>query len=70
VLYDMRVGDPPYGGSTAQAVLGKIIQARAHGLDARAMGRSLTAGSADDADVPPLVLMKNFAEELRQRVPR
>jgi len=26
VLYEMLVGDPPYGGSTAQAVLGKIIQ--------------------------------------------
>jgi serine/threonine-protein kinase len=35
------------------------------------MGRSLTAaGSTDDADAPRLVLMKNFAEELRQRVPR
>jgi len=27
VLYEMLVGDPPYVGSTAQAVLGKIIQA-------------------------------------------
>jgi serine/threonine-protein kinase len=26
VLYEMLVGDPPYTGSTAQAVLGKIIQ--------------------------------------------
>jgi len=26
VLYEMLVGDPPYPGSTAQAVLGKIIQ--------------------------------------------
>lgn len=26
VLYEMLVGDPPYMGSTAQAVLGKIIQ--------------------------------------------
>ncbi|MDX1493379.1 MAG: protein kinase [Longimicrobiales bacterium] len=26
VLYEMLVGDPPYQGSTAQAVLGKIIQ--------------------------------------------
>jgi serine/threonine-protein kinase len=26
VLYEMLVGDPPYVGSTAQAVLGKIIQ--------------------------------------------
>jgi serine/threonine-protein kinase len=26
VLYEMLVGDPPYSGSTAQAVLGKIIQ--------------------------------------------
>ncbi len=26
VLFEMLVGDPPYGGSTAQAVLGKIIQ--------------------------------------------
>ena len=25
VLYEMLVGDPPYPGSTAQAVLGKII---------------------------------------------
>ena len=25
VLYEMLVGEPPYGGSTAQAVLGKII---------------------------------------------
>ena len=26
VLYEMLVGEPPYTGSTAQAVLGKIIQ--------------------------------------------
>jgi hypothetical protein len=26
VLYEMRVGEPPYPGSTAQAVLSKIIQ--------------------------------------------
>ena len=26
VLYEMLVGEPPYPGSTAQAVLGKIIQ--------------------------------------------
>ena len=26
VLYEMRVGEPPYPGNTAQAVLGKIIQ--------------------------------------------
>ena len=25
VLYEMLVGDPPYAGNTAQAVLGKII---------------------------------------------
>jgi len=29
VLYEMLVGDPPYMGSTAQAVLGKIIQGTA-----------------------------------------
>jgi hypothetical protein len=34
------------------------------------MGRSLAAASADDANAPRLVLVKNFAEELRQRVPR
>ncbi len=28
VLYEMLVGDPPYQGSTAQAVLGKILQGR------------------------------------------
>ena len=28
VLYEMLVGDPPYTGSTAQAILGKIIQAQ------------------------------------------
>ncbi len=26
VLYEMLIGEPPYTGSTAQAVLGKIIQ--------------------------------------------
>ena len=26
VLYEMLIGDPPYGGSTAQAVLGKILR--------------------------------------------
>ncbi len=26
VLYEMLVGEPPYPGTTAQAVLGKIIQ--------------------------------------------
>jgi serine/threonine-protein kinase len=35
------------------------------------MGRSLAAaGVADDADAPRLTLVKNFAEELRRRVPR
>ena len=28
VLYEMLVGEPPYTGSTAQAILGKIIQAK------------------------------------------
>ncbi len=28
VLYEMLIGEPPYPGSTAQAVLGKIIQAQ------------------------------------------
>ena len=28
VLYEMLVGDPPYMGSTAQAILGKIIQGK------------------------------------------
>ena len=28
VLYEMLVGEPPYGGSTAQAVLGKIISGK------------------------------------------
>jgi len=28
VLYEMLVGDPPYTGSTAQAILGKIIQGK------------------------------------------
>jgi serine/threonine-protein kinase len=28
VLYEMLVGEPPYTGSTAQAILGKIIQAQ------------------------------------------
>ena len=28
VLYEMLIGDPPYTGSTAQAILGKIIQGK------------------------------------------
>ena len=28
VLYEMLVGEPPYTGSNAQAILGKIIQGR------------------------------------------
>jgi serine/threonine protein kinase len=35
VLYEMLTGDPPYVGSTAQAVLGKIIQGVTTGPDVR-----------------------------------
>jgi serine/threonine-protein kinase len=28
VLYEMLVGEPPYGGSTQHAILGKVVQAR------------------------------------------
>jgi serine/threonine-protein kinase len=41
VLYEMLVGDPPYVGSTAQAVLGKIIQGEP--VSATAIRRSITA---------------------------
>jgi hypothetical protein len=43
VLYEMLVGDPPYVGSTAQAVLGKII-----------LGK-LASASEERASVPPNV---------------
>ncbi len=41
VLYEMLVGDPPYTGSTAQAILGKIIQAKP--VSATAERRSVPA---------------------------
>ncbi len=43
VLYEMLVGDPPYTGSTAQAILGKIIQGK------------LASATEERATVPPNV---------------
>ena len=62
VLYETLVGEPPYPGTTAQAVLGKIIAGKPVGTEASRRAHSIAginsgkSGPGRQSKTPPKVV--------------
>ncbi len=72
VLYEMLVGEPPFPGTTAQAVL--HVPVSAEGIFASGPpevlfeGRWIVAAGDDASTLNELVVVQNWFEELRERL--
>ena len=51
VLYETLVGEPPYPGTTAQAVLGKIIAGKPVGTEASRRAHSIAGINSGNRDL-------------------